>query len=622
MARYRRHSLSVLLVLVFAGLIGAAADTARAEIRPVFHELRLFNSPATLPTIEVEAEGQSWTNVSTETLHVTTNYYVSLKWGDIVTIAAIYSNSSITQNRHPGGGKRRWGEFHFAIPRSQWGTLTHFAIDACNQKKNSGARTDETHTAYVQVPFKLFVRAERVGNQSTRTVDGNVQARVLCKPAPKAVEISHLDVKVDDSTDKCPKTAVVYVGFQTNRGDRIDFTLEHMNQGLHTREHFAQPYLIGGQYVATKRIEGLVVDSNTEFVRVRLRDGSDKRSWVPGVAGVRPILCPRAFKVTSVRLKYDVENKPICPKRVEETATFKATAPGRAPFEIKTEAGLVVHSGTADFKLDGMEYVAVVRRPNLMMNAFDSDMMALIKSQPGINSGWVRLKVECLEVLSGTLDLRKLAGARCQGEAALSIRTDMPGNVPYQLDCTGGRSWSGTVEAQKTGPDTYVGVDTKRFDVTNDEHVSCALKTRSPMPVRVLALKGNTYECHKRSGIGGSSDLLPETRPDPTRPNPPGRIVADPPPTLPNGRPEGPGKVIDTPSRISCTGGVVRNRRCFCPSTHKAVEAGRNAWRCIRAATADAPRKKRAQIDRGRKAGPTTTVSGNRKRAPRRRTAR
>lgn len=217
--------------LIVTGLSILVTSGARAELRPVFDELKLFNSAATMPTIEVEAEGKDWVAVSTEILHVTTNYYVSLKRGDIVTISARYADSAITKSRHPGGGKRRWGEFAFEIPKSEMGVLTHFAIDACNQKKKSGARTDEVQTAFVQLPFKLFVRAERFSNQSSKTVDGSVQAKVVCKKAPKQLEISHLDVEVAD-TNSCPKTAIVNVGFQTNRGDRINFTLEHMNRGL------------------------------------------------------------------------------------------------------------------------------------------------------------------------------------------------------------------------------------------------------------------------------------------------------------------------------------------------------------------------------------------------------
>src|SRR5690554_3846247 len=93
--------------LIVTGLSILVTSGARAELRPVFDELKLFNSAATMPTIEVEAEGKDWVAVSTEILHVTTNYYVSLKRGDIVTISARYADSAITKSRHPGGGKRR-----------------------------------------------------------------------------------------------------------------------------------------------------------------------------------------------------------------------------------------------------------------------------------------------------------------------------------------------------------------------------------------------------------------------------------------------------------------------------------------------------------------------------------
>jgi hypothetical protein len=279
------------------------------------------------------------------------------------------------------------------------------AVLACNQNKQSGANTDGTHTTYVRLGFKLFVGAARVGNPATKLVDGDVQAKVVCKKAPKFVEISHFAVKVDNSTDKCPKQAVVQVGFSTNRDDRIDFTLEHMNSELQTSEHFVQPVQIGGQYTATKLID-LVVDSNTKYVEVRLKDGSDSKRWRP--SGPLGIPCPRAFKVTSLWLTYDVEDKDTCPKKVREKGTGKATAPGQAPFEIKAQSGLVADSGTADFKLEGMEYVAKFGRDKLVLNEFESDMMALIKNQADANSGWVKLKVDCLESLSGKLTLNSL----------------------------------------------------------------------------------------------------------------------------------------------------------------------------------------------------------------------
>jgi hypothetical protein len=141
------------------------------------------------------------------------------------------------------------------------------------------------------------------------------------------------------------------------------------------------------------------------------------------------------------------------------------------------------------------------------------------------------------------------------------------------------------VDAQKTGPDTYIGVVTKRFDVANHEQVSCALKTRDPLPVKVLALEGSKYACHKPADLPGSADFVPETRPDPAGPRPP-RIVIDPPHG--SSDPDRPGKIVDPP-RLSCAGGTPRYGQCQCPSTHKAVRAGKNAWRCVRAVV-DPPR--------------------------------
>jgi hypothetical protein len=344
---------------------------------------------------------------------------------------------------------------------------------------------------------------------------------VACAPLPQPIKAPpkpvSVNISVDPKGEVCPKETDVttWIYYDVPAVAQFRFKLDGELSGLYTRETVQ----VGGGGTPKSGQQGkyLVKETKTYFLdpgqhhfRVEVRGGAKSEVIT------RRTECP-PFKVTSAWLKYDVENKPTCPKEVDEKATFKSTRPGKAPFEIKTQGGLVVHSGTAVFERKGKGYVAEVGRPNLVLNAFDQDMMALIKNDLAANSGWTRLKVECTEVLSGTLDLREFAATRCEGEAALSIRTNMPGEVPYQLDCTGGRSWSGTAQAQQTGPNTYLGVDLKRFDVSNNEQVNCALKTRQPFPVKVLAFKGNKYECHKPSGAGGTSDLTP----DPGRPDVP-----------------------------------------------------------------------------------------------------
>ena len=426
----------------------------------------------------------------------------------------------------------------------------------------------------------------------SKTAPATLTLKVLCAPLPAPIKappkVSEAALSVATSGASCPKPAtgdVIIaaeapraVFYKIERGDGTTTTSDWIEGEIKLQKG---PTGAKSAFLSAEHDLG-GLDPGTRKFRLWV-DGWGKTPWREVEVGCPP------FKVTSVWLKYDVEDKATCPKNVEETATFKATRPGTAPFAIKTQGGLVVHTGTAKFEREGMGYVAKVRRPSLSMNAFDSDMMALIKDQPDANSGWVRLKVECQEVLSGTLDLRAFAATRCEGEAALSIRTSMPGDVPYQLDCTGGRSWSGTVQSQKTGPNTYIGVDTKRFDVSNSEQVNCALKTRAPMPVKVLALRGQTYECHKPAGSSGSGDLVPETRPDPQSPRVPGLVAVDPPRVPPDRT--GSDKTGDPPARIACAGGVVKKGECRCPRTHKAVHAAKNAWRCVNSAVIDPPRK-------------------------------
>lgn len=465
---------------------------------------------------------------------------------------------------------------------------------------------------------------------------------VACAPLAEEIKVPQpvsVNVSVEPKGDVCPKETDVtaWIYYDQPVEAKFRFKIDGKLSGLYTRRAVALGHdgpapprgtdRKHGKYLV-KETKTYRLDPGQHHFRVEVRGGAKSE------VVTRRIECP-PFKVTSAWLDYDVEDKLTCPKHVGETATFRSTRPGKAPFQIKTQGGLVVHSGTAVFARKGKAYVASVNR-DLVLNAFDQDMMALITNQPDANSGWTRLKVDCMQVLSGTLDLREFAATRCEGEAAFSIRTSMPGEVPYQLDCTGGRSWSGTAQSQKTGADTYLAVDTKRFMVSNNEHVNCALKTRAPLPVKVLALKGNKYECHRPSGVSGSNDLAPETRPDPAGPRP-DRAVLDP-PRVPSD-PPGPGLVGDPGRRISCSGGTVRNGRCLCPRTHMAVQAGSTAWRCVRSAIVDPPRRsgpgkagssavgsgpkrQNAQADRRRLEAIKKSQSSNRKRRPGKNAAR
>lgn len=78
-------------------------------------------------------------------------------------------------------------------------------------------------------------------------------------------------------------------------------------------------------------------------------------------------------------------------------------------------------------------------------------------------------KVECLEVLSGTLDLRASPPHAAKARRPSPSAPTVLAKSPYQLDCTGGKSWKRMMQVRQTGANTFIGIDRMRFDVANDE---------------------------------------------------------------------------------------------------------------------------------------------------------
>jgi hypothetical protein len=219
-------------------------------------------------------------------------------------------------------------------------------------------------------------------------------------------------------------------------------------------------------------------------------------------------------------------------------------------------------------------------------------------------SGWAPYDIVCrpkIDVLSGTLDLRDPHGSACprRAEVALSLKTNVPGPVPFSLNCTGDRSWSETSAAHETTPGTYVAVAVLRFDITHKEQVDCALRSRLRSPPRIVALRGHVYGCDK-------AGLDRVVTPPPA--GGPARVVVDPPrpgcvggtllatgtkgahyachcPAGHTAVSTGPNSYLcqrKTTAVMTCSGGTVRNGQCVCPSNMQKTQAGTNAWRCVR----------------------------------------
>lgn len=444
----------------------------------------------------------------------------------------------------------------------------------------------------------------------TRSFD--VDLPLACAPLPQQIKapptITDAAIGVSTSGSTCPKPATADVMITAAAPRAVRYRIERGNGTTATPGWIEgrirkQKNLTGGESAFLRAEHNLdPLDPGTRKFRLRI-DGWGTTPW-----RTVDVQCP-PFKVTSAWLKYEVEKGPACPKKVAETATFKSTRPGRAPFKIKTQGGLVVHSGRAEFERDGNEYVARIRRPNLSMNAFDADMMAEIDNQPDANSGWTRLKVECRYKPSGAAGTTDLApapglpddppppgqtlegefsfvdtgGTKCprQGRALINFVTSQQANVHYSLDCTHG-SFSGVAKAVPRPQGGFVAPALVTFDVGKTTQANCALKTVAPGKPRVHALKGHLFQCVKPAGISGTGDLAPPSRPNPA-PVGSGKAVeprraADPPkPADPavKAKTAAPLQVkkpaakskpsIKVAPKIKCVGGTVRRGECDCP---------------------------------------------------------
>ncbi len=500
-------------------------------------------------TIEVESDGEAWTNIKTATkqIKLSTEVKVSSGWR-ITKVYLGLPNADLCRSPAPEecigiyAGKTKHVKLDgriFAFVTHQIGGLDALAIvNACNAGGHDPTQERSPFASDIGVGIKAFIGSRREANEfqegdfgRSETAYARVPVIVRCLAGPSRIQAPptpySVDVQIEQKGKTCPRQTDVMavIKYKVPATARFRFKVDGESSELHTikarkisdgRGGPIGP--VGQAYYLVKRLKTYDLDPGTHRFRVELEGGKSMKSVVKTVK----IDCP-PFKVTSAWLKYEVEDKDICPKRVEETATFRSTRPGKARFEIKTQGGLVVNSGEAKFEREGMGYVAKVQRPNLVMNAFDQDMMALIKDQPDANSGWVRLKVECVDALSGTLTLKGLGATSCKGEALVAIHTNGAGEVPYELECGPGRSWQRNVTAHANN----MGVDKLRFDVTNNERVTCVLRTRSGNTLKSLDGASKAFRCHKPVDVSGSTDFVPETRDEPQGARKPER-VADP----------------------------------------------------------------------------------------------
>ena len=572
-----------------------------------------------MPEIKVESDGESWTRIKPASHQLEVSVDIEAGSGWRITSAYIGvpsadlagTGNQTDAHRFLGGGKdiksiKRVLIHSFHTDDIVFDRLA--IIDACNAGNHPATQEHTVPSAGIGVGIKAYFQTRKdakglqqagdndAGRSETAHTRAPVTIRCLASPShadapPKPVSV---DIRVTQKGDSCPKNTDVtaYIDYEKQMTGR--FQVVHNGKPGETIEIKARKVSFAGKtWYRIERLERYKLDPGKHDFQIKVIGGGESKKESIDVD------CP-PFKVTSAWLNYDVENKDFCTKQVIETATIYANRPGDAPYRIKTQGGLVVTQGTAHIAREGDKYVAR-RTRTLTMGAFDQMMQLEIVNNPSAGDQ-KPLKVECLEALSGKLTLKSFKASACQGEALVAIHTNGAGTLPYELECGPGKSWQRNVKAMAN----KIGVDKVKFDVTNNEQVTCVLRTRIGGKLKPLDGASMTFQCVKTTGLGGSNDLAPETKPDAQQPDKPGKVVIDPPrkpividpprkPVVvgPPRKPEAPkpDKVTVGEPKISCANGTVKNGSCMCARTDKKVKAGKNAWRCVKV-VADPPKNK------------------------------
>ena len=595
---------AVVLALTVVGATQAAA-------KPKLHEAQFFGSPDNAPTVRVGAENGRWVLMKSPGITYRFSYYVKANRplqmvmvgaGDFpAELMAPFVRGKIST----GSNLQRtaWGQGSFTLPNNQIGSDRAKVLAACNALLDQGKSTaaqHETH-ASLQLVARVTVRSAPVhtGTTGFSRLHGTTMVKVICEPEGTDIQAPpepySIDLNLTSLEDKCPQKTEVraFIRYKVPATARFRFVHNGKKSVWHeikARKIDGKPkpeVSPGASQYLVERVKYYHLDPGEHRFRIEMASG--KKSGIETIK----IKCP-PFKVTSDWLKYDVEDTPVCDKWVEEEAIFKSTRPGSAPFRIKTQGGLEVHSGTAKFERDGLEYVARIKR-KLKMGAFDQDMLAEITNDPAANSGWTRLRVECLE-LTGDFSFIDKGGPRCKrvGQALINFSMNMAVDVHYSLDCTNGH-FSGVAQAVPDNKGGYVAPALAKFDIEKTAQVTCALKSVSPGKTKVHTLKGHLFQCITPAGHSGTNDLTSDRRTTHNTPTTADKVAIDPPRVPPRTRP---GKIVE-PVRIVCRNGAVRNQSCFCPRKHRKVKTGPNAWRCDRIVVVVPPKKGGSSLTSG-----------------------
>ncbi len=156
----------------------------------------------------------------------------------------------------------------------------------------------------------------------------------------------------------------------------------------------------------------------------------------------------------------------------------------------------------------------------------------------------------CKEVLDAAIYIDGPAKGKCPTDLPVRVRVNARDRhaVGFNLKCTTGENWNGKLKVKKTGPNTFIGVMTKKIKVKKSGKIACALRSTLTGKSKVIALRGKDYQCASR-----------------VIPTPPGKITTG-----------------DQPiKKVRCIGGKPKGKSCRCPKGAKLRKLKVNTYRCF-----------------------------------------
>ncbi len=335
----------------------------------------------------------------------------------------------------------------------------------------------------------------------------------------------NVNIKLTPKGTGCPMTieARAFIDYPfSNKRPEAKFRFSHNGKLSKLLEIRAREVKFGSaKFYRVERIKTYkdLQPGNHKF-RVEVRGGQKSKFKTITVK------CP-PYKATQAWLTLDIEKKDICKKKVDAKITVLSNGPGSNTYRIQNKNGQDIKVGSVKTKWDGHKYVGS-KKTSFKLGAYNGVIKLVILNHDSAYDQEL-VNIKCLQPVKGKLTLKSVRPNSCKAEALVAIHTNIPGKLPYELECGVGRSWKKTVKAPTSNK---IGVDKVKFTAKDGEQVTCILRTRLQGKITPLSGTSKTFSCKK----------FPQ---------------------------------------IVCTRGQVRGQRCICPGKMKREKVRKNVYRCV-----------------------------------------